>query len=878
MSSSEAPVPELASPLPYLIDEEARGDRQATEAVFLTFGVDLGFFEKTVLGVCRSAGARVTVVSDASMYAPDPRAATQAGITYVPGLAQIPGAFHPKLVLLVGPSRAVAGVGSGNMTLPGWQFNSEIWTIATARHGQVPLWLPSLADWLERLPTKVSIGSQAAQGIKRAAAQLKSLAPGLEHDGLSECRFVHNLDQPIIRQLPQEPMDELRLYAPFHDADGAAIRALIDRMKPAHTYLAIQPGKTVSSNHLLEDLQSENDLSVVCDALADRYRHGKLIEWRRGEERWSLTGSPNLSRPALLKTVAEGNCEIGLIARIEATLFPDGDRLKPEEIQEVTFPVLNRSPAPQESRATILEVLLTDGQTHVSLARAMKDYVQVEFSVYSEDPDNWTRLGTIPPGKKALSVDFPIPPGSRVRVWTSDSTATHLAFATNPASVLHRSGQGSGQGRKYYLPEKLLSDASHLQAFLQDVEELSAALAATKLPAVSTGNVPGDESGGPHEPTSWLDYLSQAADTYGQELTHYAYALPQVSALGLAADVEVDWVDRLADDTLAELEDDSAEVEVDLAEASEDVVSAEPPDFKSAQEAVRRRFQKWIGELVARLYRLGTAERLIGTRLVLHAVSGHLWNSDDQDWYETLVKAADSLADTPTQSRLRECFACLAGVALVVLEDATPIRPSTDRTIEFRRLTGRLLPLSTSLNQDLLERYVQDVLTIDGRFVTSDMVMELVQELENPDLLQNAISRLQEQGFDAHSHGANMIHIRGANAPWLASVTAIAMTESLCPVLAWCEDAKQKWELAVWSPPMLFRARGASGVEPATWDSFELPDLIDLRTLAEAIRQDQNKASDYRRSGLRHAVKEMPLEVARILTDLGLSQARPPTD
>src|SRR3712207_6038027 len=40
----------VASPLPYLFDEEKRGDRQTREALFCTFNADLAFFERTVLG------------------------------------------------------------------------------------------------------------------------------------------------------------------------------------------------------------------------------------------------------------------------------------------------------------------------------------------------------------------------------------------------------------------------------------------------------------------------------------------------------------------------------------------------------------------------------------------------------------------------------------------------------------------------------------------------------------------------------------------------------------------------------------------------------------------------------------------------------------
>jgi len=49
----------LASPITHLYAEERYRDLQAREAVFTTFNTDLGFFERTVLGVTQATGARI---------------------------------------------------------------------------------------------------------------------------------------------------------------------------------------------------------------------------------------------------------------------------------------------------------------------------------------------------------------------------------------------------------------------------------------------------------------------------------------------------------------------------------------------------------------------------------------------------------------------------------------------------------------------------------------------------------------------------------------------------------------------------------------------------------------------------------------------------
>ena len=97
-------VVQAANLFPYLVAEEQHNDHQAEEALFLTFNVDLGYFEARLLGLLRATGARVTVIADASMWSPDTRAVKHAGRIYQLGLVDQPTAFHPKLMVVVGPS------------------------------------------------------------------------------------------------------------------------------------------------------------------------------------------------------------------------------------------------------------------------------------------------------------------------------------------------------------------------------------------------------------------------------------------------------------------------------------------------------------------------------------------------------------------------------------------------------------------------------------------------------------------------------------------------------------------------------------------------------------------------------------------------------
>lgn len=95
---------------------EASGQWDVEEVLFLSFNANVGYFERGALGLCRSMGARVSIIADANMWWPDPVAMKGAGSEYLLGLASHRAAFHPKLVLVVAADKVLAVIGSGNLT------------------------------------------------------------------------------------------------------------------------------------------------------------------------------------------------------------------------------------------------------------------------------------------------------------------------------------------------------------------------------------------------------------------------------------------------------------------------------------------------------------------------------------------------------------------------------------------------------------------------------------------------------------------------------------------------------------------------------------------------------------------------------------------
>ncbi|MFI7492993.1 zinc-ribbon domain-containing protein [Micromonospora echinaurantiaca] len=432
----------VPSPLPYIFAEEKHADRQAREALFCTFNADLGFFERAVLGVTQATGARVTVVGDLRMSNPDPRAARNAGSRYVHGLAVPPTAgraFHPKLTVIVGPARALVAVGSGNLSVGRWHLNAETWTIAAADRDRCPWLVVDAAEWLRSVARLCAISPPAADAMGRTAAALEALSGGQVVD--TGHRLVHTSDDPIIDQLPATPVECLRLYAPFHDERAEAIQELLLRLTPARVTLALQSGhRTVLQPEAIARVI--DDLGIDLEVVEDRhrsYRDGKLVE-AIGDDGvcWTLTGSPNLSSAALLKSVADGgNVELGVLAQPSASLFPGGVPIRLDEVPAVRISATNH--VDKATAAALLAATRAADGLHVTFARPTPCPVRVVASAHT-DFDTWVDVGAVPEGAvQHLIAGVDLPGGSRVRtVWTEHGVTRdgNLVFVTDTRTFL----------------------------------------------------------------------------------------------------------------------------------------------------------------------------------------------------------------------------------------------------------------------------------------------------------------------------------------------------------------------------------------------------------------------------------------------------------
>lgn len=165
----------------------------------------------------------------------------RAGLQYRDARAVCPGgtAFHPKLLVCVGDGQARVAIGSGNLTMAGWHANAETWTVLRADADGGPDTLRAVSAFLRDLArSDIALSAGAPEALIRVADGLDELPadqPGP--------RLLHSLTEPIAEQLPalDDPVDELVLYAPFHDARLAGTKRLLDLTRPRKWTVFLHP-------------------------------------------------------------------------------------------------------------------------------------------------------------------------------------------------------------------------------------------------------------------------------------------------------------------------------------------------------------------------------------------------------------------------------------------------------------------------------------------------------------------------------------------------------------------------------------------------------------------------------------------------------------
>ena len=316
-----------------LLDELRKGGFEAS--LITTFNAYLPFYEDVVLRRLVNVGVRHNLLlMDARQFSVSlehhpPRF---AGRSYTLTPIGVPGAFHPKLIFLVGKKKGLIVVGSHNMTLSGFGFNRELTNIIRiATKGDEAGVALANQIWSEIQHWIDTSSKDTPSKIRDSIFRFQEFAPWLganESETDSEIQLLAGrTDGPTLWEqlcdLVSNPVKEIFLTGAFFDENLDFLNRIQTDLQPDQIVVAIDPNTV----EIPTDLQIPLNVRFVHAANlgtdsnnddASGYLHAKGMFLRQqNNDCLFVSGSANPTRPAWLASNSNGNFEL-IVARMGA--------------------------------------------------------------------------------------------------------------------------------------------------------------------------------------------------------------------------------------------------------------------------------------------------------------------------------------------------------------------------------------------------------------------------------------------------------------------------------------------------------------------------------------------------------------------------------
>ena len=302
-----------------MIELLAHSGYDLRSSIILTYGFDMPLYDGLIRRALNRAGVWNQVIfCDFSCYVQDIQsqtAALYAGKHYSVTPISQPGAFHPKIYMLIGPRHGRLLIGSGNATVGGLIRNAEVFGLFDfdAERDQAPhLAFPSLFNFVEEL------GSRASDTVRKQIKGARQMAPWLSSPAIGDGRKIliggpgkPELLTQIIACLPTKKADDLLVCSSSFDRKLSGIKslALLSKSKPVCI---------VQTEHVNLDGKAVQKIGgdVLWRPFADPYpaekrrrkdarAHAKIFLFGHRSTETCIFGSANASAPALDSTNTE---------------------------------------------------------------------------------------------------------------------------------------------------------------------------------------------------------------------------------------------------------------------------------------------------------------------------------------------------------------------------------------------------------------------------------------------------------------------------------------------------------------------------------------------------------------------------------------------
>jgi hypothetical protein len=358
--------------------------------------------------------------------------------------------FHPKLGLFVAEDRALAVIGSANLTRGGLERNLELASTyeVTARGGPRSLF-QSLFNYVGG-PLAQEVTGAPASAVRDTEVALGEVLKRVPKNDDSPHLFLHNYErtlwEQILEALPHRHVARVTVVSPFFepniteredprpDADdgGPFARLFSDLVfdppkgeRPVVVFFQQSEGRTLLPVDKLKARMSDIELYQRLSTSDDpRPLHGKMlvIEGARGKGREpfvvAVHGSPNFTSAALLSRPPEGNAEIAVLTKMPARRSGSTktwsvlglERLfgKVNDWGTLTYVSPEREPLPSFDAFRLNDAFLRVGDRKLELTWEGNALGAVSLRLLVELNGVWTSLGSVPVtvGKK-ITIDVP---------------------------------------------------------------------------------------------------------------------------------------------------------------------------------------------------------------------------------------------------------------------------------------------------------------------------------------------------------------------------------------------------------------------------------------------------------------------------------------
>lgn len=283
-------------------------------AIFTTYSINLYYLEQQVLPMLGSKGIHyVSVLADGEMLSTQLESLSSMSEnkrrTYAIHGIQSNGAFHPKLIFLVGDTSLLLLMGSGNLTSSGHGKNLEVWNafyVDQAQDSKLGFLIQSW-NFLKQMHQDLGQGSSnKIKNIEENCSLLKHantvfISESYQVDKHLKISFLTSQpNKSLFNQLAsiirKTRIEKITMMTPFYDIKGNLIQLLNDTFIPKVINIILQKefGNAPVKMNPSGNLHFFDWDDVKCDSV-QKFFHAKNIVFEGRDTNYLLSGSANAS-------------------------------------------------------------------------------------------------------------------------------------------------------------------------------------------------------------------------------------------------------------------------------------------------------------------------------------------------------------------------------------------------------------------------------------------------------------------------------------------------------------------------------------------------------------------------------------------------------